>query len=937
MKKLVLMLTCMLATTVLFAQNGPITSVEGESFTYTRAGKCFYPKKYGDDNYIYEGNQGGAMTVVYGANKKVYFQDPVYGFVHQTYVEGTLSEDGKTITVSVPQVLYAYESGAKVVLAVGKYEDDLKEYKIDKSVTEVTYSVEGENDDVLTLNACGDKAPLGNFWESDSTFAGRGEWETILTKYVEQTEVQEVTQEEEQRLETYDRPMGCAYWDGSANYTDVNNTIKVAKLGETDTILVQGMVSMLPDVWVRGVKKDSIVSFPVQLLKIEEGQKYFLGGISGDGLNLAPFTMFYDEKLNSYAGEDRLVVNSSDLSYNDNTVLGYYTGVYVGQRPELVQLPADITSDKIMDMPYDGVFDNGQKKQPIAGTVSVAFKGQTFYIKGLVKSVPEGWLKGTYDEYGEATIELGQYLGHDAYGNIYAVGDKADLKGLLDFTESVDDPAAVRFTYDPEANSFKLNNNLYASHKPQKINREYVLRSGLTINEGVAWVAEKQGYDNSEKIAESNIATGVTATFAKADGSNVPAYYTNGTAVRMYAGNTLTIASEEKVIGKIAFVFDTSDAKKPPMLETQDGDFSISDDMGIWTGDGTSVSFDVIKGSGNQARIKSIMVFFFDYSTATVTVPEFASIMPYEMKAKVSDPNDWYSEPEEKTIAVKVGFKGTDVYFQGLSEKASTAWAKGKIDGDKVTIPGWSMGTFEIDNVFGDPEVCYMTFGATEFAYDAETGKFTTESYKTKDPNAFSEIDEDIEEFTEVTITRKPEVAAVPRLPEVTDFVGTGSDRYVAISVPAVDKDSTILFTNKLGYMLFVEKEEGKVESLTLTKDLYGFDDLAEIPYDFTDNSYVLRKRVALLQADEELQSWKKIGIQSVYRGGDVENKTDINWYALDEYWVVTGIQVVNPEVHSVEYFDLLGRKAGSSSRGLFIKQIRLLDGSIKVVKVLRR
>jgi hypothetical protein len=127
------------------------------------------------------------------------------------------------------------------------------------------------------------------------------------------------------------------------------------------------------------------------------------------------------------------------------------------------------------------------------------------------------------------------------------------------------------------------------------------------------------------------------------------------------------------------------------------------------------------------------------------------------------------------------------------------------------------------------------------------------------------------------------------------------------------------------------------VESLTLTKDLYGFDDLAEIPYDFTDNSYVLRKRVALLQADEELQSWKKIGIQSVYRGGDVENKTDINWYALEKYWVITGIQVVNPVARSVKFYDLQGRMAGSSSKGLFIKQIRLSDGSIKVVKVIRR
>ena len=923
----------MLMTTILCAQNEPITNVEGESFTYTRAGKCFYPKKYGDDNYIYEGNQGGAMTVVYGANKKVYFQDPVYGFIHQTYVEGTLSDDGKTITVPMGQVLYAYEDGTKVVLAVGKYEDATKEYKIDATVTEVTYSVDGEND-VLTLNACGDKAPLGNFWD-DGSFAGRAEWETVLTKYVEKTEVQEVTQEEKQRLETYDRSMGCAYWENSASYTDVNNTIKVAKLGETDTILVQGMVSMLPDVWVRGVKKDDVVSFPVQLLKIEEGKKYFLGGVSSDGLNLAPFTMFYDKTLDSYAAEGRLVVNSSDITLNEKTTLGYYTGVYVGNRPALIQLPGDISSEDIKEMPYEGVFDNGQKKQPIAGTVSVAFKGQTFYMKGLIKSVPDGWLKGTLDDQGYVSFELGQYLGYDAYGNIYAVGDKADQKGYLYFNESVDDPASISIYYDSENNTFELKNNLYASHKAQDINREYVLRAGLMINEGVAWVAAKQGYVNETEVDNANIFNDVKATFTKATGSNSPKYYDNGESVRMYPGNTLTITSEEKVIGKIAFVFDTTtNPDKAPMLEAQDGDFFISDDMGIWTGDGTSVTFNVINGSGNQARIKSIMVFFFDYSTTTVTVPEFASIMPYEMKAKVNnDPSDQFSEPEEKTIAVKVGFKGNDVYFQGLSEKVPTAWVKGKIDGDKVIVPGWFLGSYE--ELWSQYD---LAFGVAEFAYNTETGTFTTESYKTKNPNAFSEIDEDKEEFIEVTITRKPEVAAVPEQPVVTDFVGTGSDRYVGISVPAVDKDSTILFTKNLSYAFFVEKEEGKVEPLTLTKDLYGFDkDLAEVPYDFTDDTYILRKRVALLQADDELQSWKKIGIQSIYRVGNVENKTEINWYALEKYWVITDIQVVNPVTRFEKFYDLQGRMAGSSSKGLFIKQIRLSDGSIKVVKVIRR
>jgi hypothetical protein len=537
-------------------------------------------------------------------------------------------------------------------------------------------------------------------------------------------------------------------------------------------------------------------------------------------------------------------------------------------------------------------------------------------------------LKGTYNEFGEAKIELGQYLGYDAYGNIYAVGDKADQKGFLAFTESVDDPSYIHFYYDSDKKTFELKNNLYASHKAQDINREYVLRAGLTINEGDTWVAAKQGYANASDVAESEISDGVKVSFAKADGSNAPKYYDKGTAVRLYTGNTLTIASEEKVIGKIAFVFDTTE--KDPMLEAQDGDFYISDDMGIWTGDGASVTFDVINGSGNQARIKSIMVFFFDYSTATVTVPDFASIMPYEMKAKVSD---GWGDSEEKTIDVKVGFKGNDVYFQGLSENIPEAWVKGKIDGDKVTVPGWLLGTYE-----GLWSQYDLAFGVAEFAYKTETGAFTTESYKIKDLNAQSEDMADKEVFTEVTITRKPEVAAVPEQPAVTDFVGTGSDRYVAMTVPAVDANNSTLFTKNLSYAFFVEKEEGKVEPLTLTKDLYGFDkDLAEVPYDFTDDAYILRKRVALLQTDDELQSWKKIGIQSIYRGGNVENKTEINWYALEKYWVITGIQVVNPVARSVKFYDLQGRMAGSSSKGLFIKQIRLSDGSIKVVKVIRR
>lgn len=927
MKKLMMMMAGVLMACAMWAQNTPITNVEGDSFTYVRAGKCLYPKKYGDSNYIYEGNQGGSITIVFGKNKKVYLQDPVYGFAHQTYVEGVLSDDGKAVTVVLPQVLYVYDNGDKVLLAVGKFDADSKEYKIDQTVTEITYAL--DTNDVFTLTGCGKNAPLGDFWAEDGSFAGRGEWETVLTKYVEQTEVVEVTAEQQQRLETYDRPMEGAYWSGNGGYSMFTNNIKVAKLENTDSVLVQGLVPLLPEAWARGVKKDNTVTFPVQLLNVtSDGKKYFLAGVSGDRLSLAPFTMRYDDQLNSYAAEDRLLVNSSDINFSNETVWGYYTGVYVGDRPAKVTLPESVTADQIKDMPFEGVFDNGQKTQPVVGVASVVVDGPDVYIKGLLRGAPDSWLKGSFDILQEHVyIDLGQYVGYDAYGNIYVVGDKYDQKDFLNtLSESVDDPARVHLSYDAEKGTFKLENNLYASRKCDEIDRDNVTLAGLTINEGILWVASKQGYADSADLTELQFGGNVKGVLDKATGSNGPKYYTNGEAVRMYAGNTLTISSPEKAIGKIAFVFDTS---KQPIMEALDGDFYIDGELGLWTGDDNEVSFNVSNGSGNQVRIKSILVFFFDYSQTTVELPDFVSVTPYEMRAKLDDG----SSTNDITAEVLVGVDGNDIYIQGLSQTIPTAWVKGKISGDKVTIPGWLLGSYE--KLFGGTS--RLAFVETVMSLASGLDVISSDGYKVVDPDETMDIFADVEVLTEVTITKKTEVAAVPAAPAITDFVAIGNDRYVTIQVPTVDKDGSNLFTAKLGYVLFVEKSDGVTE-LALTKELYGFDtDLAEIPYDYTDGVTILRERISLLQSEDVMQTWKKIGIQSVYRGGNALNKSNISWYDLSDYWASLGVEMAGSGPISIELFDLQGRSVNTRVKGLFIKQIRHVDGAIKVIKVIRK
>ena len=53
----------------------------------------------------------------------------------------------------------------------------------------------------------------------------------------------------------------------------------------------------------------------------------------------------------------------------------------------------------------------------------------------------------------------------------------------------------------------------------------------------------EKGFANEAVVGDVDFTCGAKATFAKGSGNNDPKYYTNGTAVRAYAGNTITITA----------------------------------------------------------------------------------------------------------------------------------------------------------------------------------------------------------------------------------------------------------------------------------------------------------------------------------------------------------------------------------------------------------
>ena len=101
-----------------------------------------------------------------------------------------------------------------------------------------------------------------------------------------------------------------------------------------------------------------------------------------------------------------------------------------------------------------------------------------------------------------------------------------------------------------------------------------------------------------------------TLTFSKGSGSTTPKYYTTGTAMRLYGGNTLVISSE-KNITSVSFTY-AYDSNSTSVLVPSDGNPSFSPDgydytENVWNGGTTSLTITNTASTGHF-RIASITI-----------------------------------------------------------------------------------------------------------------------------------------------------------------------------------------------------------------------------------------------------------------------------------------------------------------------------------------
>ena len=583
-------------------------------------------------------------------------------------------------------------------------------------------------------------------------------------------------------------------------------------------------------------------------------------------------------------------------------------------------------------------------------TKLVAFDAGDVYVQGLASYFPEAFVKGTLNENGQYVFKSGQFVGeNDESGAEYLIGLSVDEEGYLQY-----EPEFV-FDFDAESRKLSLVEGTYFGESSKK-NDAYlwtytysavytegalVLPDLVELPEDVeaeTWYLVANGYTAKVKGEEVGVAVDGSDIYLQGLCSSLPDAWVKGTiedGKATFAGGQFYGTYVEEYEGE-EYSYNLFFGGYGIDEETDETYLSdVVFDYDAEAGTLTTEDYILLNSSANY-------VSFYDYYE-NVSITRDMPELPQPLEAPedlVTEPYmftafNTYFEEDMTPYQVKVGFYGdNEVYIQGLSTYIEDAWVKGTLENGVLTIPETYLGEYE---GWGTAD---LYFSETEFIYDAEAGKFTSEAgFTTYDDDAYA-----YDEVSNVVLTKLVEKAIAPADPLVKNFVLIGVDDdnnttdadgnpiffaypWMGLDIPVVDVDGDPLLQDKLSYVVYIVDENDIQKELTLTTDLYtGLEeDMTEIPYLFTDGYDIFTggNPLYLEQDPEEIITWKKIGVQSIYRGLGEENRSNIGWFDITDYLaennITVGIRDINAGSQKVVCFDLQGRRVAAPGKGLYI------------------
>ena len=444
------------------------------------------------------------------------------------------------------------------------------------------------------------------------------------------------------------------------------------KIGfDNNDVYIQGLCRYLPEAWVKGTLSNNEITFKTGQLFGIYGNNYtmwFLGYDTTIGVSNVVFT--YDETENKLSSNNWILVNldKTDIAGGNNVVTIYSEPVITKvvekaaypANPSISEIYATQYGDEVIfTVPTVDVDGNGLVTSKLSfqffydvekDVNPVVFqKGNLYpYIEEDITIIPYGYKDNNGKGYDFYDGEIFLNMNHSTWNKIgiksiyrgggkvneteiqwytikkYAVdiarealeaeiktaedllADETKTLGVEEFTEAINDAKAL--LNNEEATADELNAGVTALKEAEAA---FILANKDPYEREVTWVASEQGYTNTQKITEFALDENISATVEKGNGTTDPAYYTQGTALRLYAKNSLTINANEDVtkITTIEFTTPSTGQNRGNNISSVPTGYSFLDSTGSWTGEATSVVF-TQGGNNGHARISKIFVVY---------------------------------------------------------------------------------------------------------------------------------------------------------------------------------------------------------------------------------------------------------------------------------------------------------------------------------------
>jgi hypothetical protein len=408
------------------------------------------------DEYPYElvfEEQEGMLSIVFAPDNKVYIQHPVSWSYYYGWVEGTLSEDGKTITVPMGQYI-AYTRSLEMAVQVGVfvYDDYEHTYFYDESIDELTYAI--NDDGSISMESTNEYVILGTmnrafgsqFQYLDYEWLQAGDYESVYIP------ISDVPQTPPEGLVTETYYMTTANNDGY----EWDNYSAMVKMGfDGDDAWIQGLSQYLPQAWIHGTRNGNTITFPnTQLLGSYEELLYFKCAEIDptDGTTVQKDMVLTFDGVDTYTTFDYIYITADkdDLYY-----INYYQGMTLSKHPDaLVDVPDEMPTEEYYytyTTSYDGV--NEIEEQIYVG---IGHWGDDIYIQGLWNYLPDAWVKAHMED-GKLVLDLPQYLGK--YTEEYVGSYSMFMIAFDEWTGAV--LPRVTFDYDPTTGVYSNPSSAY--------------------------------------------------------------------------------------------------------------------------------------------------------------------------------------------------------------------------------------------------------------------------------------------------------------------------------------------------------------------------------------------------------------------------------------------------------------------------------------------